>query len=79
MRLFQYQKSKHCSLTHKRYGCIFSLVQGKEESEIKNLRFTNLTHTQIVSDTLRAKSARIIGEMFIKMADLIEGKYPTKE
>lgn len=69
MKIKHYSNSVLCDLSHNRFRCVFDIVEWENKKEIKNLSFVNLLHTKITSQVMSEKTARTVGEMFIKIAD----------
>jgi len=74
MSLKKYGETEYCILKHNRFECLFTLSKQGEYKEAWSFSVPNLAHTQIKSDKLTEKSARTLGEMFIKVADLLKEK-----
>ena len=69
MKIKKYAESEYCKLTHKRYKCFFTLVNQGDYKEAHSVSVPNLTYTEFKSQKLTENSARVIGEMLIKIAD----------
>lgn len=72
MRIKKYAQSEYAILSHKRFKCYFTIVKQGDYKEAHSLSIPNLTHTTISSKLLTEKVARIIGEIFIELANLLK-------
>ncbi len=72
MKYKEYANSKYCYLTHHRFKMFFNLVNQGEDKEAHNVSIDNLIYTMFTSQKLTEKSARTMGEMLIRLADLLK-------
>ena len=76
MRITKYAQSEYCVLTHNRFKCYYTLVEQGDKKDIykeaHNVSIPGLQHTKFSSTKLTERSARILGEILIKIADMLK-------
>lgn len=72
MKLTKHAAESWCKLVNKKYKCYFTLVERQIGGKTaNNVTFPDLQYTKINSQMLTKESAKIIGEMFIKISELL--------
>jgi len=72
MKITKTFESEFYKIKHNGYTCYFTLIDGTVRGKTANsVSFPNLQNTKISSEQLTATSAKIIGEMFLKISDLL--------
>ena len=71
-RLTKYAESEYCILTHDRFKLYFTLVNQGGSKVAHSVSTSKLLYTDFKSSQLSKRSARVIGELLIKLADILE-------
>jgi len=69
MRITKYAQSEYHAITHNRFRCFYTVIKTKEDKEAHSVDMPNLIHSTIRSSLLTSRSAKTIGEIFLKIAN----------
>ena len=72
MKTKTYAESEYRILTHNRFKCFYTLVKQGEHYEAHNVSVPSLAYTKFSSTKLTERSARILGEILIEIADTLK-------
>lgn len=71
MRVKKYANAEHGYLKHNGFTMWFTLIDQSGGKEAHSVSIPNLTYTKFTSEKLTKESAKTIGEMILKLAELL--------
>ena len=79
MKIKKYAESEYCTITHNRFKCFFTLVKQGNYKEAHSVSIPDLVYTKFTSSKLTEQSARTLGEILIKIADILKQRKHGKK